>query len=115
MTVIAFIGQTKRPSAGRSSSETGCVPRSDQATLPPRSWRQFQAQLRVAEVIALRVGGTGNPRQGVRALQGHGHAGIECPMANGVPAGGPPSGAAMVSVLGKVLAVAGLALALPAI
>src|SRR5918912_590973 len=55
--------QTKRPSGGRSSSGTGCRPRSDQATLPPRSWRQAQPQVRVARVIPLRVGTGGDPRQ----------------------------------------------------
>src|SRR6266568_8352935 len=45
------------------ASGTGCVPRSDQAMLPPRSWRQVQAQVCVAGVISLRVRTTWPARQ----------------------------------------------------
>src|SRR4026209_2258909 len=39
------------------------APSSDQATLPPRSWRQAQPQMRETEVIALRVGAARSARQ----------------------------------------------------
>jgi hypothetical protein len=65
--VSAFItAKQKDPPSGRSSSGTGYAPRSNQATLPPRSWCQAQAQVCVAEVIALSVGARAEARQGVR-------------------------------------------------
>src|SRR6266550_1548467 len=58
MTVVAFISANKKTSGWRSSSGTGLSPKSVQATLPPRSWRQVQAQSEVGRIIGSRVGRT---------------------------------------------------------
>src|SRR5204862_4557053 len=70
MTVSAFItAKTKRPSVWKVFERNGHAPRSNQATLPPCSRCQAQAQECVAEIIALSVGAKAQARQGVRSGQ----------------------------------------------